>query len=494
MSSSESPEKLCYWKQCRPQILVTSVVFGSLQTGHNGSHRWLRRHSTHTVDGRVHNIGSGLGALKHRGDSGSRSVMGVHVDRDIGELVTESSDEKFSSFRFQNSGHVLDGEDVGLSLDELIGKFQVVLKVVLVSRLVSDISRVSNGGLDDSSGLSDGFHSYDKVGQVVERVEHAEHVHSVLDGQLAELVDDVVWVVGVAHGVGSTEETLEWNVGDKLAEGTETFPRAFVQESHGDVERGTAPVLEGEEAVEGLGDEGGDGGHVIGTDTGGEERLVGISEKIDDENQEDIPIYIPEGCVSNKTSRSFANFLGKLSRSLFHKNITESSWRLGTGWDVRNRWGDDGWLQVRGERSGWSVDLNLSEIVEKFLSSVLAGLELEELWMFVDEVGVDGGIEEVGLTEHVEQERDVGLKEVRVHSTITIRFAEDSIMPSRIIRLSVEKRESKQGNNSLLYFDTSGGPLTLTPLILNSFKARIIFAAAFGWFLADAMTLTINES
>ena len=46
------------------------------------------------------------------------------------------------------------------------------------------------------------------VGEVVERVEDAEHVHAVLHGELAELLHDVVGVRGVADGVGAPQQHL----------------------------------------------------------------------------------------------------------------------------------------------------------------------------------------------------------------------------------------------------------------------------------------------
>ena len=48
-----------------------------------------------------------------------------------------------------------------------------------------------------------------RVPQVVEGVEDAEDVHAVLDGKLAEPLDDVVGVVPVADDVLAAEKHLE---------------------------------------------------------------------------------------------------------------------------------------------------------------------------------------------------------------------------------------------------------------------------------------------
>lgn len=93
----------------------------------------------------------------------------------------------------------------------------------------------------------------------------------------AHLVDGVVGVRGVSDGVGTTNESLERNVRDELAKGAETLPRILVEETHRDVESGTSPALESVGVLESVRSLLGDVGHVDGTETSGEERLVGIT-------------------------------------------------------------------------------------------------------------------------------------------------------------------------------------------------------------------------
>lgn len=47
------------------------------------------------------------GTLEHRRDTGAGGVMGVHVDWNIGELVSQRSNEYLRSFWLQYSGHIL---------------------------------------------------------------------------------------------------------------------------------------------------------------------------------------------------------------------------------------------------------------------------------------------------------------------------------------------------------------------------------------------------
>lgn len=48
--------------------------------------------------------------------------------------------------------------------------------------------------------------------------------------------------------------------------------------------------------------------------------------------------------------------------------------------------------------------------MQQFLGSVLGGLEVEELLVLVDELGVHGGVEELVVGQHILQEWDVGLE------------------------------------------------------------------------------------
>lgn len=60
------------------------------------------------------------------------------------------------------------------------------------------------------------------------------------------------------------------------------------------------------------------------------------------------------------------------------------------------------------EREGWSGG-GLTQVVQQLLGSVLGGLQVEELLVLIDELGVHGGVEELVVGQDVLQEGDVGL-------------------------------------------------------------------------------------
>ena len=156
------------------------------------------------------------------------------------------ADLRSSSSGLEETSHILNSEHVNSLLDELVDQVEVVLEGVLGLLGVGEISRVADGSLDDSSGLLGSVDTELHVLDVVEgarkgkkkrkrgaskgegaaeretrnSLEHPEDIESVLDGSLGELVDSVIGVRGVSDGVGSSNESLEGDVGNQLSEGS----------------------------------------------------------------------------------------------------------------------------------------------------------------------------------------------------------------------------------------------------------------------------------
>lgn len=76
---------------------------------------------------------------------------------------------------------------------------------------------------------------------------------------------------------------------------------------------------------------------------------------------------------------------------------------------MRNDGSDILWLQIGDKWSERSVDLNFTQITENLLGSVLTVREVEKLWMFIDEVGVNSSFHKLRLFEDIQQEGNVSL-------------------------------------------------------------------------------------
>ena len=375
-------------------LVDVGVERGTLEGGDDGAHGRLGGHAGHGVDGDVDDIGAGLTAGNHGGNTGTGGVVGVDVDGEVGILLADGADEESGGLGGEEASHILDVEDVDAEVDELTDGLEVVVDGVLGLVGVSAVAGVADGGLNDTAGGTDAVDAESHVLDVVEGVEDSEDIHAVLDGELAELVVDVIGVGAVADGVGASEEHLEGNVGDELTHLLETLPRVLSEESHGDIEGGATPALEGVEVAEGVGGVGGDGEDIAGSHSGGEEGLVSIS----------------PGGIGEEEALVVADGLGEGLGALLLEDLAEAAGGLGGG-----ALGDDG-VDVAGdgavdaELRGVAVDDEVAEVLEGLLASVLDGAGVEEVGVLGDEEGGGLALEVLVLLEEVEEEGDVGVE------------------------------------------------------------------------------------
>ncbi|SAS02710.1 Uncharacterised protein [Klebsiella variicola] len=120
--------------------------------------------------------------------------------------------------------------------------------------------------------LQGGLH----VARVVHGVEDAEDVHAVFDGALHEALHHVVGVVAVAEQVLAAEQHLQRGLRHRLFQLAQADPRVLAEEADAGVKGGAAPALKG--AVADVIQLSGDGEHIVETQTGGEQGLVGVAQ------------------------------------------------------------------------------------------------------------------------------------------------------------------------------------------------------------------------
>jgi len=217
------------------------------------------------------------------------------------------------------------------------------------------------------------------------------------------LVDGVVGVRGITDGVGTTDESLERNVGHESTKSAKTLPRVLVKEPHRDVERRTTPALKSEGVLKGVRSLLGDVGHVDGTKTSREKRLVGVA----------------PSRVHDEDAGVLADGLGEAFGTLLLDDVPPSGLaRLGgverLGLVLRVDEGRNGDLLVNADVAGLTLDRRtvngeVSEVGEELLGAVLRLDEVEELGGVVDERRPGVAFDIGGVGEDAEEEGDVGL-------------------------------------------------------------------------------------
>ncbi|VAT77699.1 Uncharacterised protein [Klebsiella pneumoniae] len=195
--------------------------------------------------------------------------MAVQVQGDVIALL-DFTDQLKGGMRRQNAGHVLDGDGVNAGLQQLFGEVEPGLQGV---RRAGGVRKRTLGvGAVTADRLQGGLH----VARVVHGIEDAEDVHAVFDGALHEALHHVVGVVAVAEQVLAAEQHLQRGLRHRLFQLAQADPRVLAEKADAGVKGGAAPALKG--AVADVVQLSGNGQHIVETQTGGEQGLVGVAQ------------------------------------------------------------------------------------------------------------------------------------------------------------------------------------------------------------------------
>lgn len=376
------------------------VELGALERREDGTQTGLRGHTRHAVGGRVDGISTRLSARNHGGHTGTSGVVGVDVDGKVRVTLADRADQQGGGLGLEDTGHILDTQSVGAQLDDLVDQFQVVVQVVLLLG-VQHVSAVADGGLDHTASGLHGLDTDLELVDIVEGVEDTEDVDTVLLCLLAEVVDGIVRQRRVGNAVGSSEQHLEGDVGDQLPELAKTVPGVLVEETHGDIEGGTTPALQGigvGQRVTGLL---GNVDQVDRTHTGGQQRLVSIT----------------PGGVHDETALVGAHCLGEGLRTLAVDDLLPAS---GAGLGHVDEFAgivvqlgeDDLALEFRLTDltlDAAAIDSQVTQVGQQLLGTVLAADQGKQLRGVVDEGGPAGAFNESWVAQQRGQEGNVSL-------------------------------------------------------------------------------------
>mmetsp|Transcript_8931 Transcript_8931/g.19933 ORF Transcript_8931/g.19933 Transcript_8931/m.19933 type:complete len:258 (+) Transcript_8931:1308-2081(+) len=257
-------------------------------------------------------------------------------------------------------------------MDIRVHKFASELQIVIESKLglggVGDISCVRDRGLHDATRRADRIDAELEIVQIIQRVEDAEDIHPILDRDVAELENGIVWVVRVPDPVGTPQKHLERHVRNTLPHLLESLPRALTKEPEADIESGAAPILNGVARGEDVGCGLGNGEDILSPHARCQQGLVGVSPCGVGEEQ----TTVRPDCLSECLGASLIQHLLQPARRR------------------ANRCGRQQRLDSRGGGACCSqrcaaVDDEVAQVVEQLLAAVLLLGELEELRGRADE-------------------------------------------------------------------------------------------------------------
>ncbi|ECV3332148.1 hypothetical protein ECA39_07340, partial [Salmonella enterica subsp. enterica serovar Montevideo] len=120
--------------------------------------------------------------------------------------------------------------------------------------------------------LQCGFH----IARVVHGIEDAEHIHAVFDGAFDEALHHVIGVVAVAEQVLPAQQHLQRGFRHGFFQLAQAQPRVFAKKADAGVKGGAAPALQ--RPVAHVIERGGNRQHIVKTQTGGKQGLVGVAQ------------------------------------------------------------------------------------------------------------------------------------------------------------------------------------------------------------------------
>ena len=332
-----------------------------------------------------------LGGLENGAGVQAAGVVRVEVNRNA-ELLAQGLHQPFGGIGTAKARHVLDAENVRAHAFQFLRHADVVVQRVFLASGVQHVAGVTYGGFAHGAGLERRLHRRPHVVHAVQRIEDAEDVHALVRGFLDEFRHHVVGIGGIAHGVRGAQQHLETDVGDGFPQAPQADERIFVQEAQAYVERRASPHFQAEETGHAVRHEVGDRHHVIRTDTGGQQRLVGIAER---------------GIGEQQTSLRTRPF-GETFRPQLLQNLASAHRRA-----PRNMGRDGRRSQALGRRlAGYgrvAVHDDIGQIGEQPGGAVAARSQPEQRGRLFDPAGTRVAGLKLWMIDHVFQERNIGL-------------------------------------------------------------------------------------
>ena len=122
-----------------------------------------------TIYGDIDDICTRQSTGNHTGSCDTGRVMRVDVDWEIGVSLPNCADEHLGSLGLEQTGHILDTEDMDTLFDELVDEVEVVLQGVLCPLWVCDVTGIADCAFDDTTGLLGCIDTEFEVIEIVER-------------------------------------------------------------------------------------------------------------------------------------------------------------------------------------------------------------------------------------------------------------------------------------------------------------------------------------
>src|SRR5271170_2590063 len=258
-----------------------------------------------TVRANIDGICSSDSASNHGSDTRSRRIMGMYMNRQIGILLPDRSNQQCCRTRFHNSRHILNPKNMNPRRNNLLHQAHIILQIILLVR-IQHVATETNRSLANSTGFLHSVNPNHDILQIIQRVKHTENIDPVLLCLETEIVNRIIRQRRVSYTIRSTKQHLKRNIRNEFSKFTKSIPGILIQETHGDIERRATPHFKTVGVGESMTCLWGNIDEIDCTDAGCEQTLMGIT----------------PGCVHDETAFVGADGFGETFRSFLEEETS----------------------------------------------------------------------------------------------------------------------------------------------------------------------------
>ena len=203
-----------------------SITLGQRKCCSKRVQPWLTGQTCNTIEGHVNDINTGLCSHQQSSNAVAGGVMGVEMNWNA-QFRLQRTNQFRCSHRFQKTTHILNAEHVAAEAFQFFCLADIVIKIIFLTRLVSDITSVADAAFNKFVGLEGfinrNFHRFNPV----ERVKDTEYINAALCRFLDKFTNQIVRIVLIANSICPTQKHLEENVWNQFTQFIETCPWGF---------------------------------------------------------------------------------------------------------------------------------------------------------------------------------------------------------------------------------------------------------------------------
>ena len=172
----------------------------------------------------IDNSGTSFSGFQVVGRSHTANIVAMNMNWQT-DFGIECLNDALGAIRGKHARHILDGNGISAKILKLLTIFKEAVECMNWGK------RIGNSAFEVAAACLNGLGVIYHVANIVQRVEHAEHVNAIAMSSSDEAVNDILGIVLVTHQVLSTGQHGKTRIGGLRLDRAQAIPRVFVEEA-----------------------------------------------------------------------------------------------------------------------------------------------------------------------------------------------------------------------------------------------------------------------